>query len=564
MEIDRTGWSLPRTGSLLIFVAYVYFFQTYPNFISPNEQSRFLLTSAIVDYGTIRIDQPIQAFGDTQDKAVFRGSFYSDKAIGLSLMAVPPYFAWKAASSMLRIQVDLKWILLYLRVVCVTIPFLLFVPLLRRSWQEIGIDNKTGAAVEFIFLFGTIAYPYAAQFVSNSLAGMFLYSSFYFLHRARNDVGAGEKCLLLGGISAGAALLLEYTVALPAGLLVLYAIRVAPSRKALILFSLGIGVFVVILLGYNYAIFGTPFDVTYHHMADDVHSRELSGGIFGFSLPSLSVLYKILLGSERGLFFFCPVLLLAFPGFYYFFRIPGQRWEASLFAAIAGGLTLMISGMGNWNAGWAFGPRYLTPAVPFLMAPVALCWNEWRARSSTIGRWGISLPAALSIMIVAASTITFPLAFPEMNNPFFHLTIPLFLRGNFSENLGQLIGLSPYGSVILFCTILAIAWIARSALPESMHLDRTLLAKCITVPVLSIGILAAAARISVEEPVDTFLRGYACFYLGDYGNALEDLRKAWNSTTDPNLRNNIAYCVGQVQAAMMKQTRSDKKKGIRG
>lgn len=553
------AWSLPRTGSLLIFLAYVYFFQTYPTFISTNEHSRFLLTSAIVDYGTIRIDEPMKVFGNTQDKATFHGAFYSDKAIGLSLMAVPPYLAWKAVGSVLDIHPKVKWILLYLRIVCVTIPFLLFVPLLGGFWQEIGADRRTILAAECIFLFGTIAYTYAVQFVSNALAGMFLFSSFCFLHRAHKNAVLCGKYLLLGGCSAGIALLLEYTAALPAALLALYAFVVAP-KKALIWFSAGIGIFVVILLGYNYAIFGTPFDVTYHHMADEAHSQELAGGVFGFSLPSPAVLFKILLGPERGLFFFCPILLLAFPGFYYFFRKNEFRLEAALCAAIAAGLCLMISGMGNWHAGWAFGPRYLAPAIPFLMTLVVICMSEPRVRSSAVGNWTISLLAVLSIMIVTASTITFPFAFPEMRNPLFHLTIPIFLRGDFSENLGQTLGLSPFGSVILFCTILAIAWIARSGKQNEWKIQSETLAKWIATPLLGVVLLGAIEQISVERPMDTFLKGYACFYLGDYSNALLDLRKAWDSTNDANLRNIIAYRALQVQDSIAQEARTSSRK----
>jgi hypothetical protein len=69
-------------GYLLILRCLFVFFQVYPNYINPNESCRLLLISAMVDDHTFEIDHAIERYGDTQDKSVYNGHFYTAKPIG--------------------------------------------------------------------------------------------------------------------------------------------------------------------------------------------------------------------------------------------------------------------------------------------------------------------------------------------------------------------------------------------------------------------------------------------------------------------------------------------------
>jgi hypothetical protein len=53
----------------LLLLCHVFFLQIYPHFVPPNEFTRLLLVSAIVDDHTVTIDQAIRRYGDTQDKS---------------------------------------------------------------------------------------------------------------------------------------------------------------------------------------------------------------------------------------------------------------------------------------------------------------------------------------------------------------------------------------------------------------------------------------------------------------------------------------------------------------
>src|ERR1041384_1176877 len=81
MTLDkRLSWAIFS----LLFVSYAYFYQAG----GWNENTRFDWVRAIVDDHTLAIDRYHE---NTGDKARFGGHYYSDKAPGLSFVAVPVY-----------------------------------------------------------------------------------------------------------------------------------------------------------------------------------------------------------------------------------------------------------------------------------------------------------------------------------------------------------------------------------------------------------------------------------------------------------------------------------------
>jgi hypothetical protein len=72
----------PRVIFVLLFASYAYFYEAG----GWNQNSRFALVRAITNEHSVRIDPFQKATGD---KAFFEGHYYSDKAPGLALTAVP-------------------------------------------------------------------------------------------------------------------------------------------------------------------------------------------------------------------------------------------------------------------------------------------------------------------------------------------------------------------------------------------------------------------------------------------------------------------------------------------
>ena len=81
--------------SLLLAFAFLSIFFTgqFAPFANPNELSRLQAVYSFVENGTFAIDGAIAVFGDHEDKSVWDGHFYSNKAPGLTFAAIPVYRA---------------------------------------------------------------------------------------------------------------------------------------------------------------------------------------------------------------------------------------------------------------------------------------------------------------------------------------------------------------------------------------------------------------------------------------------------------------------------------------
>src|SRR3989338_809626 len=73
---------------LKLFLTFLTIYAIFTQFIGPNESSHLDLTRAIIDEHRFEIDS---YHNNTIDKRFYNGHFYSDKAPGLSFLAVPIY-----------------------------------------------------------------------------------------------------------------------------------------------------------------------------------------------------------------------------------------------------------------------------------------------------------------------------------------------------------------------------------------------------------------------------------------------------------------------------------------
>src|SRR5919197_3737405 len=83
---DRSHYIRSALIGLVVFISYAYFYQAG----GWNQNSRFDLVRAILEQHTLRIDS---YHSNTEDKALFQGHYYSDKAPGVVLLGVPAVMA---------------------------------------------------------------------------------------------------------------------------------------------------------------------------------------------------------------------------------------------------------------------------------------------------------------------------------------------------------------------------------------------------------------------------------------------------------------------------------------
>jgi hypothetical protein len=184
----------------------------------------------------------------------------------------------------------------------------------------------------------------------------------------------------------------------------------------------------LVLFAHNAAAFGSPFHLGY--AAADSPLGRLDEGFFGITYPSPTVLRELLIGSYRGLLPLAPLLAIAPIGLVLIGRSRARRGAAITAAAIAMFYLFFNAAYHFWEGGWAYGPRQMLPAVPFLALGIAPLWDSW-------GRWGRVLLTlgwlwGAGITLVAVSTTPQPPA--QIQAPVSELLWPAFREGDLALN----------------------------------------------------------------------------------------------------------------------------------
>jgi hypothetical protein len=132
-----------------------------------------------------------------------------------------------------------------------------------------------------------------------------------------------------------------------------------------------------ILLGeYNWARFGSPLNFGYPE-----------GNL---SVPYFTGLHAMFLSPGRSLFVYSPILLLAIPGVWFFFK--RERWLTICCLIVVLSYAAIIASWGPLGWGLSWGMRLMTPTLPvlgFLAAP--LVDYAWR------NKWAVFAPLALGL-----------------------------------------------------------------------------------------------------------------------------------------------------------------------
>src|SRR5262249_55874354 len=151
-------------------------------------------------------------------------------------------------------------------------------------------------------------------------------------------------------------------------------------------------------------------------------------GLFGITYPSLRVAYEVLIGQYRGLVPLSPLVLFGPIGWVILARVPGQR-RATIVAGLVAGFYLLLNlSYKYWEGGWFYGPRHLTPGLPFLALGLAPLWDRWqrvgRVLLAACWLWGVALT------LVAVSTTPQPPS--NVEAPVADLLWPAFREGDLS------------------------------------------------------------------------------------------------------------------------------------
>jgi hypothetical protein len=328
----------------------------------PQDRTRYELTRHLVLQHTLVLEPNLF------DRAVFDGRTYSDKAPGMSFLAVPAYELERAAG-IAKAPVDWQakgdpslWLM---RVLTSGVAFLVSVFLVGRLAERLVAG--TGAASAAIFGVATLATSLAPTFFEHDAAGAFAIGAF-----ALGWLGRRSWTLVLAGLCAGIAVLFQYATGLIALALVGYC---AWRYRRRALWLLAGAVPPALALGaYDWAAFGSPFHLSYRYVANRFTERQ-HHGFFGIGVPTLGGLKDALVGT-RGLFYFSPVLVAAAVGLWLLWR-RGPRAEAVFAGVVVILLLLLDAGYFLVYGGGSPGPRFFAPALPFLALGLPTVLARW-------------------------------------------------------------------------------------------------------------------------------------------------------------------------------------------
>ncbi len=392
----------PRAGLGVVgafLLVSLCFTGQFPPFANPNEASRYAAVFSAVESGTFRIDDALAVVGQTEDKSVSEGHFYSNKAPGLALAATPVYRALRILFPRPTSAFAPIWLLLRILVVT-SVCCVAFEGLRRRlAARRPAAASLVVAALSF----GTPLLFYGRTFFSHAWTAAVLFLSLEAIRRAEAASASRRVGALLwtAGFLAGWAAISEYPVALLAGLLLVRASARRAFRNGAF-FAAGLVLPLAVLMTYNAICFGSPFVLSSAREAFPEFSQLAGQGLFGFRLPDPRAAVGLLFHPARGLFLFSPFLLWAVPGFLAWGRSGEERADRAfcLIACIV--FFLAMCAYPNWHGGWSLGSRYLMPLLFFLSLAVA------RALDSPRSRWLFAAAAAFSIGVHFLEALAWP------------------------------------------------------------------------------------------------------------------------------------------------------------
>lgn len=453
---------------LQIFVLYAFLFPWIPALHSPNEVSRLMQARAIVDHHTVGLNEEMARWGGVGDLAQKDGRLYPNKAPGVSFAGAPVYAALRLARGGAD-RVTERAGIFFLRLLCVMLPAAFAAECLRRilALRMSAAGARAGATV---FALGTIYWPYSTFLMSHGPVAACLVCCWYGLFRARAATDP-TRLYALAGFAAGCAVLVEYTGAILLPPLAVYGFVTARHKKSAVATALAAGLPPILLLAaYHTAAYGSPWRTGYAYLVNRTFAQWHSRGFEGVGAPSLRALAGSFFDSARGLFVWCPWLLLGVPGL-------ATLWKRDRADALLCASALLLYGWFTASFtyeawGWCVGPRHITPLCAFLALPAA-SFAEWLA-AHRAGFVAMAL-GAWSIANMALAVAVCPYIPEELTNPLHQLVLPLLARGLHSHDLLSLAlhtagpwTLVPWAALLAYFVANALLGWAR---PKSRALD---------------------------------------------------------------------------------------------
>lgn len=332
------------------------------------------------------------------DVGIHDGKFYSFFAPGISYMATPLYMLGK--------YINLGQVFSFSLVSLFSIAALITLYVIARNILK--LSNWAALFSVFAFGFASSAWGYAVTLYQHHITTFLILFALYAVWKFKQQDTYKWFWSVVVGLCYALAVFIDYPNAIIVLPVILYFITA--------LFSIHIDTdkYIVSIRAIGFFALASFLILTSFHFYHNHYYygswKTLSGGIPSYHLPSDGVVhetqnavevaqntpveknivgffteehvpnsfYTLILSTDRGLFFFCPIFLLAFLGIFSI-RSRFTTDHIALLSVVAVNVFLYSSWGDPWG-GWAFGPRYLIPSMAILSLFVGLFVDQYSYR----------------------------------------------------------------------------------------------------------------------------------------------------------------------------------------
>lgn len=406
----------------LLAVNFIYFLSsTYPVMTS-NDGSHLALVSALVEEGTIKINNYVN-YTFLTDYNLKDGDYYSDRPPGTAFLSVPFYALGKIFRNL---GLD-KLLSNYSNISAVFVIFLpniagtIAVLLLFRFYIFLNFDFRTSLFSSLLFAFTTYAWFESTRLLSHSVSMItVLYASFLIITLKQFNMDHLKKVIAIAALLAFASIteIQNILFLMPFALYLIFSgklnIRDIGKRNIFIPLLSAISVFLIIysvLLIYNYAAFDELTIKSNKYNPAFPEERTFLAALSGNFFAGLDKLFTNFLNNEvifgwaagvknnaPGLFVASPVLVLSSAGFYFFFQ--SYKHEALFFVLLIL-IEVVIAAFHKTVI-----TRHVYTILPFCFFPIAFIIRksfEQRANVKYFFQryWLLSLVLILSLLSAA-------------------------------------------------------------------------------------------------------------------------------------------------------------------
>jgi len=386
---------------------FFLFWLTYAVFVNPQLTSMSLAmlqtTINVVDKQSLALSPQTSA-----DIIEVEGEYYSSYAPGSWILPLPYYLILKAGMDNLPSKipnfktysfkrpsvVSKEAFYLHLFVVLFLLcplSALLLVQIEKFAFRQ-GASSFKALSLAGLVGYGTLMFNYTEFYSIRSLACLIIFNTvFWHLnYETKKSFQFG-----LTGILFGLAICTDYLAVLLAIISSVFILRKSVKRE-IFQFAIGLSVMLCALGYYHYFLYENPFLTPYHfrvirlhdftalYKGQIYHSIDYQQGILlGLSLPNLKTMSALLFSPFKGIFVYCPILLVGLWG--HGIGLKKNSRPSLTFYALGLFITYLLfnsslKGELYWS-GWPrfFGPRYLLATIPFMVLGIMhFKWNKLR------------------------------------------------------------------------------------------------------------------------------------------------------------------------------------------